>query len=162
MDYVVPLIVPIALSILMGLAISIPLIRVARRHGWFADRHIITRQQFESQLEDVFRGRSSLTSDEYYETYFMNLGVPKEIPIRIRRIFEEHFDTDFSRLTPDDDFSKDLSFFWDYDSMVDVELVLAIEEEFGIKISNKEAEGMKSIRKTVETVWKKKEFPTNR
>jgi acyl carrier protein len=152
------LILPVSLSILVGLAIGIPLIRFGRKHGW-SEYLFITHKQFLAKCEAAFHGRTPLTPDEYYEAYFGKSGIPKEIPVRVRRIFEEHFDADFSRLKDDDDFTKELSFFWDYDSFVDVEIVLALEEEFGIEISDKEATEMKSVRAIVETIWKKKACP---
>jgi acyl carrier protein len=156
MDYLlpVPVLIAILLSILVGLAISIPLIIFGRKYGWSDGGHIITRKQFEAKVEEAFRGRPPLDPDEYYEAYFAKLGIPKDIPARVRRIFEEQFEADFSRMKDDDDFSKD------YDSMVDVEIVLALEDEFGIKISDKEAAEMKTIRAIVDAILKKKVQPS--
>lgn len=156
MNDLLPVLVPFALSILAGLAISIPLIKFARTHEWFEDGHIITRKQFELELEHAFKGREPLSPEQYYEAYFAKQGIPKEIPIRVRCIFEEHFEADFSRMKDDDDFSKELRFFWDYDSMNDVEIVIALEKAFDIKISDAEAAQMKTIHAIVDTIWNKK------
>jgi acyl carrier protein len=60
-----------------------------------------------------------------------------------------------SRLADNDDFSKNLSFFWDFDSMADVEIVCALEEKFGIKISDEEAEKAHTISEIVNLVYSK-------
>ena len=54
-----------------------------------------------------------------------------------------------------DDFSKELSFFWEMDSMADVEAVIAFEEEFSIKISDVESQNMKTFRDMVMTIDRK-------
>lgn len=54
-----------------------------------------------------------------------------------------------------DDFSKELSFFGEMDSMADVEAVIAFEEEFGIKISDEESQNMKTFRDMVLTINRK-------
>lgn len=148
------LLTPLTFAIVAGLAISIPLIRYGRTHGWFTSERI-TKRQLEEKLDEAFHGRDPLTNDQFYEAYFVKQGVPKEIPLAVKRIFEEHFGTDFSRLSDDDDFSKELRFIWDYDSMVDVEIVIALEEEFGIKVSDAEATEMKTIKAIVKTIWEK-------
>lgn len=149
------LLTPLAFATAAGLAISIPLIRYGRTHGWFTNV-LITQRELETKLEEAFQGREPLTNEAFYEAYFARQGIPKEIPLAVKRIFEEHFGTDFSRLSDDDDFSKELRFIWDYDSMADVEIVIALEEEFDIKLSDAEAASMTSINAIVDTIWKKK------
>ena len=46
---------------------------------------------------------------------------------------------DLSRLQSSDDFSTNLSFLWDFDSLANVEIVSSLENRFGIKISDEEA-----------------------
>ncbi len=60
-----------------------------------------------------------------------------------------------SRLRAEDDFSKNLSFFWDFDSMANVEIVLAIEEHFQIKIADPEAENTHTVSELVQLVSSK-------
>jgi len=74
----------------------------------------------------------------------------------VRRILEEHLDADLSKLSATDDFSTNLAFFWRYDSMADVEIVLALEKEFGIEITDEEAAAARTIRAIVNLVWNKK------
>jgi acyl carrier protein len=60
-----------------------------------------------------------------------------------------------SRLSAEDDFSKNLNFFWQYDSMADVEIVVRLEKEFDIKITDVEAERTKTVEDLVNLVWLK-------
>lgn len=154
------LLTPLAFAIIMGLAISIPLVRYGRKHDWFTNG-LITKRQLEAKLDEAFHERAPLSNEQFYEAYFAKQGIPKEIPLAVKRIFEEHFGADFSRLRDDDDFSKELSFIWNYDSMVDVEIVIAIEDEFGIKVPDAEAAEMKTIKTIVETIWNKKSQQTS-
>ena len=73
----------------------------------------------------------------------------------IRKILEEQLDADMSRLRAEDDFSKNLSFFWDFDSMANVEIVLAIEKHFQIKIADPEAEKIHTVSELVRLVSNK-------
>ena len=57
-----------------------------------------------------------------------------------------------SRLRAEDDFSKNLSFFWDFDSLADVEIVLAIQEHFRIEIPDSEAEQTHTVSELVQLV----------
>ncbi len=68
------------------------------------------------------------------------MGVDLAIVEGVKSIFEEQFDADMSRRSSEDDFSKNLSFLWAWDSMPDVEIVNQLEEKFHIKITDSEAE----------------------
>jgi len=107
------------------------------------------------RLATIFAGRAPLTGEQLYAQYFESLGVRPDIPQKVRSILEENVNADLSMLKDTDDFSKDLSFFWAMDSMADVETVIAFEEEFGIKISDGEAEKMKTLRDMVMTIDRK-------
>ena len=58
-------------------------------------------------------------------------------------------------LSANDDFKKNLSFFWEYDSMADVEIVIRIEKEFSIKISDHEVWETFTVEDLVNLVWGK-------
>ena len=73
----------------------------------------------------------------------------------VKKVLEAQLDTDLSRMVDSDDFSNNLSFFWDFDSMADVEVVCALEQEFKIKITDEEAENSQTVREIVELVWRK-------
>ena len=109
----------------------------------------------EKKVQEAFAGRESLTPEAFYDRYFLGMGVAPEIVSGIRKILEEELGADMSRLRAEDDFSKNLSFFWDFDSMADVELVLAIEEYFQIKITDPEAEKTNTVSELVQLVSSK-------
>jgi len=121
----------------------------------FIKSGFISHKELLKKLDEFFEGRASLSDDDFYIQYFERQGVQKEIPIRVRKIFEEMFEADFSRITSTDDFSEEMKFIWGFDSMIDVEIVMAVEEEFNIKIGNEEAKKMKSIQDIVSCVWNK-------
>ena len=58
-------------------------------------------------------------------------------------------------LEPDDDLSGDYALIWDLDSMADVEIIIALEDQFGVKFSDEEAVQMKTIRDIAEGVVEK-------
>lgn len=109
----------------------------------------------ERKVQETFAGRESLTPEAFYDRYFLGLSIAPEVVVGIRKILEEQLGADMSRLRAEDDFSKNLSFFWDFDSMADVELVLAIEEHFQIKIADPEAEKTHTVSELVQLVSNK-------
>ena len=113
------------------------------------------RKKKQRELEQVFAGREPLDDSQLWERYFKQQGVAPETVVKIRQIFSDILEADFSRIRDTDDFSKELAFFWDFDSMADVELVQELEDRFGITITNAEAERMKTLRDIVLTVHDK-------
>jgi len=111
--------------------------------------------QKRKKVEAAFSGRESQTVEQFYESYFKAKGVPFRIIEGIRRILEVQLGADMSRLKDSDDFSKNLSFFWDFDSMADVEIACALEKEFNIKISDDEAVKAHTVNDIVSLVWRK-------
>ncbi len=121
--------------------------------GILFNRYEILRKN--KKIETAFLGRERLSTEQFYEHFFKDQGIPFHIIEEIRKILSEQLDVDVSRLNDEDDFSKNLSFFWDFDSMADVELICALEEKFGIKISASEAENTRTIRDIVNLVFGK-------
>lgn len=107
------------------------------------------------QVREAFAGRAPQTDRQFFERHFEADGVPFSVVNGVRRILEEQLDADLSKLSPTDDFSANLAFFWRYDSMADVEIVLALEKEFGIEITDEEAAAARTIRAIVDLVWNK-------
>jgi acyl carrier protein len=105
------------------------------------------------RMEKAFAGREPLGERTFYEEYFRARGVPADIVLKVRRILEDELNADLSRLAAEDDFSRNLSFFWDYDSMADVEIIMRLEEEFGIKIADTEAGQARTVDDIVNLVW---------
>lgn len=104
------------------------------------------------QHERMFAGRSPLSSEEFYEKYFSDQGFKKDIVIRIKNVFNAKVGFDLSRLSADDDFSTELKYIWDHDSLADVEIIVSLEKEFVIKITDEEANRMHSIRDVVQLI----------
>ena len=119
----------------------------------------IDQKSLTDQLDQYFGDRQPLSDDEFYIQYFEAQGIPKEIPVKVREIFREQFGADFSRINNSDDFSEGMNFIWGFDSMADIEIIMAVEEEFDIKIEDEEAEKMISIQDIVVGVWNKKQKP---
>jgi acyl carrier protein len=107
------------------------------------------------KLEEAFAEREPLAEHAFYEKYFRARGVPADIVLKVQRILGDELNADLSRLSAGDDFSRNLSFFWEYDSMADVEIVMRLEEEFGIKIADAEAERARTVEDIVDLVWGK-------
>ena len=93
-----------------------------------------------NKILSVFGGRDELTPIEFYEKYYRENGIPEEIVLGVRKILEEQLGEDLSRLSSEDDFSQNLQFFFEFDSMVDVEIIIELEKYFNIKIEDTEAE----------------------
>jgi len=113
------------------------------------------RKQKQQKLEQVFAGREPLDDSQLWEHYFRQHGVAPETVAKIRQVFSEILEADLSRIRDTDDFSKELAFFWDFDSLAAVELVQALEDRFGIAIGDAEAREMKTLRDIVLTVHDK-------
>ncbi|CAG9185835.1 acyl carrier protein [Cupriavidus pampae] len=123
---------------------------------WMARREIRAQKRKKAQkIDDAFSGRESLTSEAFYERYFLGLGVKTDVVAGIRAILEKQLDADMSRLRAEDAFTQNLSFFWDFDSMANVEIVVALEEHFQIKITDSEAEKTRTVSELVQLVSRK-------
>lgn len=107
------------------------------------------------ELDKVFAGRETLTPEQFYLRYFQSQGFDQDLVMRIKAVFDRNIDFDLSRLSQTDDFSKELRFLWDYDSLASVNIVIDLEKEFGAIISDAEAESMKTIQDVVEIIVQK-------
>ena len=116
---------------------------------------IFQSRAVKKKLEAAFAGREPLDEQTFYEKYFRARGVPADVVIKVRRILEDEFDVDLSRVSAEDDFARNLRFIVDYGSLDAVEVVMRLEEEFDIKISDAEAEYTTSIEGIVNMAWNK-------
>lgn len=64
-----------------------------------------------------------------------------EVEERLKKIIAEQLGVDESKIVPGAHFAKDLN----ADSLDLVELIMSIEEEFGIEISDEEAEQIETV-----------------
>jgi len=111
----------------------------------------------EKRFDNAFRGRKKLSAEAFYTEYFKNKNIPKQIVYGVKQVLEEQLNADLSKLSAEDDLSKNLSFLWELDSLADVEIIVALEEKFNIKIQDSEAEKTYTVRDIVHLVWMKLE-----
>lgn len=71
-----------------------------------------------------------------------------EIEARVRKIVAEHLDVDESKVTLEASFVDDLG----ADSLDQVELVMAFEEEFGCEIPDEAAEKISTLADAIEFI----------
>lgn len=118
---------------------------------------IIGKRRRKEQLEEIFGGRQELSERDFYEQYFEAKGVPFYIVKKIREIMEEVLNADLSRLSAKDDLAKKLDFFWQQDSLADVEMFEKFEEEFNIKFHQSDFKNLQTttIDDIVNIVWQK-------
>ena len=67
---------------------------------------------------------------------------------RLRRIISEQLGVEESQVTPNASFEEDLN----ADSLDLVELIMSLEEEFGMEISDEEAERIKTVNDAAEYI----------
>lgn len=60
---------------------------------------------------------------------------------RLRRIISEQLGVEEAQVTPNASFEEDLN----ADSLDLVELIMSLEEEFGVEISEEDAEGIRTV-----------------
>lgn len=68
------------------------------------------------------------------------------IEARVKKIIAEHLGLDESQVTPEKAFVADLG----ADSFDTVELVLVLEDEFGIEIPDKDAEKIATVQQAID------------
>ena len=104
------------------------------------------------KLAELFSNRAVRSDEDYDRTFFKNSSIDKDVVTQVRRIFIEQLGENYDLLEPDDDWTADYLVIWNLDSLGYVELMMAIEEEFEIKISDAEAAEMRSLRDITEMV----------
>ena len=79
------------------------------------------------------------------------MGEEKSIEERVKDVIVAQLGVDPSEVKPEASYIDDLG----ADSLDTVELVMALEEEFGMEIPDEEAEKIKSVGETIEHVKSK-------
>jgi acyl carrier protein len=100
-------------------------------------------------IDYVFAGREPLDDHKLWKRHFRHLGVAMDTVVRVRRILSQVLEADLSRIRDWDDFSKELAFFWEFDSLADMTMLVALEDEFGIAITDAEAQTMNTLKDIV-------------
>jgi acyl carrier protein len=83
---------------------------------------------FHSSFERGLAGRPELDDQAFYESHYGGIGIPRDIPIRIRKVYVEQLGDCWKGVRPGDNACQaypDLDF---------AELLYEIEDEFGINI----------------------------
>jgi acyl carrier protein len=99
--------------------------------------------------EEHLAGREPLSDQEFGEKFFS--ADRASIASRTRAILASHLPLDLSRMRPDDRLVADLRM-EELDSFATVEFLLEVEEEFGIRVPDEEAERMRTLGDLVEYV----------
>jgi acyl carrier protein len=120
-----------------------------------------TEKSRQARIDKIFANRRTLDEPTFYQKYFQKRGIPMYVVIGVRQVMEEVLDADLGRLTAEDDLTNNLRFFFETDSLADVEIISELEAKFGIKITNEEAEGMTTVASIVDCVWLKEKQKAN-
>lgn len=72
----------------------------------------------------------------------------EEIFERVKKVVVEKLEVEESEVKPDSSFANDLG----ADSLDQVELIMALEEEFDIEVSDEDAEKLDTVGKVVEHI----------
>lgn len=67
---------------------------------------------------------------------------------RVRKVIAEQLGVDEAQVTPEASFVEDLN----ADSLDLVDLIMSLEEQFGLEISDEEAEKIKTVRDAMEYI----------
>jgi acyl carrier protein len=74
-----------------------------------------------------------------------------EIEAKVKKIIEEKLSVNADQITNDAKFAEDLK----ADSLDTVELVMALEDEFGLDIPDEEAENIKTVQNAIDYITEK-------
>ncbi len=74
-----------------------------------------------------------------------------EIEVKVKKIIEEKLSVNTDQITNDAKFAEDLK----ADSLDTVELVMALEDEFGLDIPDEEAENIKTVQNAIDYINEK-------
>ena len=124
--------VPVVIAVIVALGVAV----------WLSARTVQRR------VLKRMQARQSRTPEEFGRDLFSSESA--SVAARVREILGRHLSVDLSRLSPEDTF-VDLEMA-ELDSMATIEFVLDVEREFGVKISDRDAERMKTLRDVVQYI----------
>lgn len=117
----------------------LPALAIALVLAWLLHPLFERQRWFERQL----RWRKPLDDDEYYRRFFSGRGTPRDVPIRLRRVYAGALGYPPKVLLPTD------SFVWIWQDRRGTELLQAVEAEFAVTISAEDREGLDGSMYTV-------------
>ena len=117
---------------------------------WFEIRR--SERARKRKLTDTFAGREPLTPEQFYQRYYADSGIAPEVVLAIHRILEQELETALPYLQPQDSFAGNLRFLFEFDSMADVALLLAIEDHFQISFTDEEAKATRTVAELIQSV----------
>jgi acyl carrier protein len=92
------------------------------------------------------QGKSPSGAPDYIAHRRINMA--KDIPTEVKRIIREQLDVDESAIKPEASFIDDLG----ADSLGLVELVLALEGEFGVEIPDEETQKIRTVKDVIDYI----------
>ena len=109
---------------------------------WVSQRRLRKRT-----IEQIYQW-PPMNPSQYFHTHFNGRPDLEQIAERIQLILGEETGLDFSRISPDERFDGPMGNI--LDGMDTIEALIRIEEEFKIKITDEEAESVKSFAQLIE------------
>ncbi len=86
------------------------------------------KSEAERAYAEQLRRRARLSDDEFYEKFYSATGIPKDIPARLRKLYQTIMGYDFSALRPEDNFALI------YDWLDFADVLYRVEKEFKVTI----------------------------
>ncbi|TGL19736.1 hypothetical protein EHQ47_16705 [Leptospira bourretii] len=125
--------------------------------AYFVFRYLRFKRKLKNEIENYKKNREYFSIEKLYEELNDEIFIKKDLFYNIINCIYEEFDLGIAGyLRLDDNLATDLSFIWKfYDEMKDIELIEALESNFNIKISNIDAENVKTVRDLIYLVNRK-------
>ncbi len=104
-----------------------------------------------AQVEDLFAADEAGTKTDVGEESEVNRMDEEQILARVKKIIEAELGRKEEEVTPSSSFTEDLG----ADSLDVVQVVMALEDEFGIDIPDEDVEAMRTVQNAVDYIKSK-------
>ena len=105
---------------------------LARVQHWLSDCHFgecfADLTDAERAYREQLRQRPKLDDDAFYQTFYSGTGIPRDIPVRLRRLYEKIIGDNLSALQPQDNQA------FIYGGIDFGDVLYRVEREFKLKI----------------------------